>query len=137
MRNQKGFSAIGWMLIIGLGGLAMMAFIAIVPPYVDNIYVEDALKSLAENHPDFGQMGKREIHSVIDKFLAVNNINQDAAKSFEVKKFGGRAIVNSVYEVRSNFAANIDVVVRFENQLDSNNAGACCEYLVKNIDEEK
>lgn len=136
MKSQKGFSMPGWILIIGFAGFMMMFVIAAVPPYIDNIYVQDALKSLAEENK-LGEMEKSQIMKKIDKYFIINRVNNDARKSFEVKKFGNRVLVNSNYEVRSNLMANIDLVVKFENQLDSNNPQACCERLVTNIDETK
>ncbi|VUD56513.1 hypothetical protein TDB9533_02169 [Thalassocella blandensis] len=137
MKSQKGFSMPGWILIIGFAGFLMMFVIAAAPPYIDNIYVQDALKSLVKDGQNLGQMEKNEIKRALSSYFTINRINSDAEKSFEIKKYGNRVIVNANYEVRSNLMANIDVVVKFENQLDSNNPQACCERLVTKIDENK
>lgn len=137
MKSQKGFSLPGWILIIGFAGFMMMFVIAAVPPYIDNIYVQDAMKSLHEENPKLAEMDRDKIKRQLDKYFSINRVNSDAKQSFEIKKFGNRVIVNANYEVRSNLMSNIDVVVRFENQLDSDNPQACCERLVTNLDEKK
>ncbi len=133
-KSQRGFSAVGWLIIMGIGGFAIMCLLTVFPPYIDNKYIIDALKSLRDN-PDFKNMDKAEIKKQIDKYLTINSVRGEASQSFKIKQYGHRTIVNANYEVRENFMGNVDVVISFKNQLDSDNPDACCEYLVDKLDD--
>ncbi len=129
--KQKGMGSIAWLVVIAIAGFALLCFFKIGPPYLDDRFVSGMLKTLAENNPGLGQMSKGEVKSAINKYLTVNSIRGDTAKSFKIVRTQEGILINSNYEVRVNLVGNIDVVLSFKHQLDSQNPDACCEYLIE------
>lgn len=136
-KRQSGFSTVGWMVIICLTIAIATIAVAIVPAYVENIYVKEALNFLVKNNADLENTSKASIKGQLGKYMAINSLGDVQSKSFNVVRYDGRLIVNSVYEIRENVFNNVDVIVSFKNQLDTKNPEACCEYLIDSWDENK
>ncbi|MFT5083215.1 MAG: hypothetical protein ACI9Y1_001255 [Lentisphaeria bacterium] len=133
--NQRGLSSIGWLVVLSIASIIITCTVKMVPAYADDRYVVDALKTLVKNNPDLASLKEVQIKSQLGKYLAINSVNSAAENSFEVKKRRGGVVVNSIYEVRVPIIINIDVVMTFKHQLDTQNASACCKYIVKEVDE--
>lgn len=127
---QKGISAVNALAAIAVM-MAIFLAVKLVPPYIENMYIKDALKFLVKTHSaNLSQMENSEIMSALSKYTMVNTVGPDQAKSFKVHRLQDRILVNSIYEVRVPMALNIDAVLSFENQLDTTNPDKCCKYLV-------
>lgn len=136
-KKQSGFSTIGWLVVICIVVAFSTVAIAIVPAYVENIYVQEGLKFLVKNNTDLPNVSASTLKGQLGKYMAINALGDVQSKSFKMKRYDGRLIVNSIYEVRENIVHDIDVVISFKNQLDTKNPDACCEYLIEIWDEDK
>lgn len=116
-------------ILIVLVVLFSFLFLAsrIVPPYYDNSLIVEALKSVAENHPeDLKEVSKSTIRSELSKFYTVNNVRGDVTNVLEVDRRKEKTIIQIAYEVRVPLVANIDAVIKFDNVLDSSKPDECC-----------
>ena len=132
MKRQYGlgtFALIG--LIASLSVVGLLAY-KVIPPYLDNMYVEEALRSVVPT--DGSKLTKQGIQRKLANFGMVNSFTKDIQDGFFVKRIKGGFIINSVYEVRSPLFMDVDVVVSFKKQLDTTNPDACCEFLVEDFD---
>lgn len=129
-RRQKGFSPIGWLLVILVGGFFLLVAFKVTPPYFDNMYIADALRTLPElggGEYGYDNVTKTQVTSHLQKYFAVNNVRGEVVKNIEVTRDKRNLIVDINYEVRVPFAYNVDVVMTFKNQFDSSRPDECCK----------
>lgn len=125
--SQAGMSSLGLLFVLLIGAFALTCFFKLGPVYLDNWHISGALKSMGEQHAtNLHQMSKDNIRSELSKFYTINNIRGEAAKALEVKRQKEYTLVIVAYEVRVPMFANIDVVLSFNNVLDSRNPDECC-----------
>ncbi len=132
--KQKGLSAFGWLVVIFLFGLALTLAYAMVPAYYDNTLVVDGLKSIGSS-PDASNLSREQITQRLRNYFDLNGVRGEPVNNIKVIRRAEGMIVNIDYEVRENIAGNIDVVMRFENQLDTSNPEACCTPLIADEEE--
>lgn len=126
-RTQKGISSGLLLFVLAMCGFLLTCFFKLGPSYLDNSYITDALKSLAENHQDdLKTLSKSAIRSELGKYYSINNVRGDAAKALEVDRQKEKTLISVSYEVRVPLIFNIDAVMKFDNVLDSSNPEACC-----------
>ena len=108
-------------------GFFLTCFFKVGPAYLDNYYIVAALRSFAEDHPDdLAQLSRETIRSELNKFYTINNVRGEAAKALHVERRQEKTIITVAYETRIPFLFNTDVVVKFNNVLDSSRPDECC-----------
>lgn len=129
MCSQSGMSSLSLMTILLLAGFFIMCAFKLVPAYAENMYVVDALKALGDGVKPVGEMNKSEIKSALQKHYMLNNVRSEGPNNIDVERTRDGLLVNINYEVRTVLidAINLDVAVRFENQLDSTDVDSCCK----------
>lgn len=125
LKKQRGLSSLGWLFVISVAGFALLCGFKLGPVYLDNNFVRGALQSLAKEG-EVGSMSNGEIRSKLSKLFTINNIRGDVTKKVKVERKKDRVLVSINYEERIPLIYNIDVVLTFENQLDSSRPGECC-----------
>lgn len=125
LKRQRGLSSLGWLFVISVAGFALLCGFKLGPVYLDNNFVRGALQSLAKEG-EVGSMSNGEIRSKLSKLFTINNIRGDVTKKVKVERKKDRVLVSINYEERIPLIYNIDVVLTFENQLDSSRPGECC-----------
>ncbi len=128
--KQQGFLSYTQIVLLFSAGVFLLLGVKILPIYSEHIYVEDALKFLAQNNSNIGSLGKDEIKGKLSKYMAVNSVGSEQANSFTVKRMKEKTLVSSVYEIRVPIFHNIDAVLSFKSQLDTSKPDECCKYLV-------
>jgi Domain of unknown function (DUF4845) len=126
LKKQRGLSTLGWLMTIAVFGFVLMCGFKMGPVYLDNSFVVGALKSLAESESDLKQLSNRDIRTKLNKMFAINNIRGDVTKQVKIVREQNRVLVNINYEKRVPLFYNVDVVMTFNNQLDSSRPGECC-----------
>lgn len=132
--KQKGLSGFGWLVVIFLFGLALTLAYAMMPAYYDNTLVVDGLKSIGTS-PDVNNLSREQITQRLRNYFDLNGVRGEPVKNIKVTRRATGMVVNIDYEVRTNVAGNVDVVMRFENQLDTSNPDACCKPLIADEEE--
>lgn len=128
--SQRGLSSMGWLIVILLAGFFLTLAFKMVPAYVDNIYVTDALKSLRElgsGQQGYAGVTDGEVRRHLSGYFNINNVRSDAVKSLKIERKSDRILVSMDYEVREPLFYNVDVVMRFANQFDSKRPDDCCK----------
>ncbi len=129
-KHQSGFLSWNVMLSLGAAGFIILCLVKTVPAYVDHMYVEDALKVLAQDNSDLESMGKSQITKKLNKYLTINSVGKPQSTSFVFHNRKDGFLVSSIYEVRVPVMLNIDVVMSFKSQLNTSETDKCCDYLV-------
>ena len=126
LAKQQGISALSLLIVLLVSGFFLNCAIRLIPVYIDNMTVRSALTNLAED-PELSTMRKAEIRRRLNKQFDVNNVKDEAAQAVSIEKKVATTLININYEERVNIIANIDAVVTFKNQLDTNNPDLCCD----------
>lgn len=115
--HQKGMTAIGWLLVLGLIAFFTLVTLRLVPAYLEFAKVTSVLESL-QNEPGITRKTRGEIISMIAKRFDVNDVSQVDAKQVKIKKEKGVLTVSINYERREHLVANVDVVTTFDRQVE-------------------
>ncbi len=126
LKKQSGLSTLGWLMAIAVFGFVLMCGFKMGPVYLDNGFVVGALKSLADSESDLNQLSNSAIRKKLNSMFMINNIRGDVTKQVKIVREKNRVLVNINYEKRVPLFYNVDVVMTFNNQLDSSRPGECC-----------
>ena len=130
LHQQQGLTLISWVFVLVIVAFCGMFGFAVVPMYAENIYVKNALKSLAESGSNLAEMSDAEINKRLQNFYMVNNVRSDGAQNIVIDRKTKALLITIDYENRANLFYNIDVVTRFQNHLDADHPKLCCKPLV-------
>ncbi|HCS65323.1 MAG TPA: DUF4845 domain-containing protein [Cellvibrio sp.] len=128
IKHQRGLGMLQWALVIAVAGFFLLFAFKVIPLYAENRYVESALRSLETGGEQLEQMTDAEIKSKLGKFYTINNVRSvGPTESIKVERDSENALVTVDYETRVPLFWNIDLVVSFQNHLDSSRPGQCCK----------
>jgi len=115
--HQKGMTAIGWLLVLGLIAFFTLITLRLIPLYLEFAKVTTVLESL-ENEPGITRKSKSEIATLISKRFDVNDIYNVDPKLVKIAKGKNVLTVSINYERREHVAGNVDVVATFDKQVE-------------------
>lgn len=114
--HQKGMTAIGWMLVLGIIAFFTLITLRMVPLYLEFSKVAATLESLKEQ-TNIGQQTKGEIIKIVRKRFDVNDVRNVDPKLIKVSKDRGVMKVGIHYERREHLVGNVDIVTTFDKQV--------------------
>ncbi len=131
MKNQRGFSASGLLVVLAVGGFLFTCISRMAPAYMEDRYVKEALLNIeAKVGSEFADLSSRSIKGQVNKFFVINNVRNEAViGSLKVERLKGKTLVSMDYEIRENLFYNVDVVMTFKNHWYSNEPTVCCKPL--------
>jgi hypothetical protein len=88
----------------------------VVPLYVDHNLVSGVCEELIENG-EVANMIITEIRQRVSNTLRINNVTDFDLSSITLRKENDQAIITIAYERRVELAANLDVVAKFNTDL--------------------
>jgi len=115
--HQRGMTAIGWLLVLGLIAFFTLITLRLVPMYLEYAKVVSTLESL-QSEPGISNMSKPEIVNIITKRFDVNDVRKVDPKTVLVSKDRGMLKIGFKYERREHVISNIDVVGTFDKQVE-------------------
>lgn len=116
--RQAGMSSIGLVSSIALGLLLLTCTLKMLPAYIQNWNVQSVLDSVLTEHLERATpLTKAEIRTRINKRLNINQITALSSKQIDIEKTAEAYTVIADYEVRESLFANIDVVMKFDNNV--------------------
>jgi hypothetical protein len=126
--KQLGFSTLGVIFALLVATFIFKVAHVVAPPYYDNYLVTKGLKTLAETFEGkLKDIPKSTVGNELAKFYTLNGVrNGVILKALEVERLKERTLIKVDYEVRTPFFGNADVVLTFNNHLDSSQPDKCC-----------
>lgn len=115
--HQRGMTAIGWLLVLGLIAFFTLITLRLVPLYLEYSKVVSVLESLT-NEPGIGLKSRREIINLVGKRFNINDVRGVSPKLVTVSKEKGLTRIGIEYERREHLMANIDVVASFDKAVE-------------------
>lgn len=128
INRQHGLGLLQWMLVIAVAGFFLVFAFKVIPLYAENRYVESALRSLEAGSEEIDEMSEMEIKQKLNNFYMVNNVRSEGpTKNIKIERESDKVLVTVDYETRVPLFYNIDLVLTFQNHLDSTRPGECCK----------
>lgn len=128
IKHQRGLGMLQWALVIGIAGFFILFAFKVIPLYAENRYVESALRSLEAGGEKLEQMTDGEINKKLNNFYMINNVRSEGpTKNIKIVRESEKVLVKVDYETRVPLFYNIDLVLSFQNHLDSTRPGQCCK----------
>ena len=116
-RQQKGFTLVGWLIVIAI--FLFFAYLAMIltPVMVGNHTMDRILESLKEE-PGITQKSKQQIWRLIENRMLINQVRSVTKDDFEIVKEPNKVVIYLDYEDRVHFAANIYIVFEREKSVE-------------------
>ena len=133
LQRQSGLTLISWIFVLAILAFCGMFAFRVVPMYSENVYVTNALKSLAEPGVKISEMSDPEIKKKIMDFYMINNVRSEGPQNIVINRKSNTILVTVDYENRSNLFYNIDIVMSFKNHLDGDQPNLCCKPLASEL----
>ena len=128
IKRQRGLGMLQWALVIAVAGFFLLFAFKVVPLYAENRYVESALRSLETGGEKVEQMTDAEIKKKLGNFYMINNVRSEGpTKNIKIDRRSEDMLITIDYETRVPLFYNIDLVLSFQNHLDSSRPGQCCK----------
>lgn len=117
LESQRGMTAIGWIIVLGLIGFFVLLALRLTPGYLEYFSVASAIESL-QNEPEVGSKSIAEIRSILDKRFSVNDVKSVSGRDVKIENQSGRLRVWVEYEKRVPVLGNIDAVSTFRKEVE-------------------
>ncbi|CAK0747198.1 DUF4845 domain-containing protein [Gammaproteobacteria bacterium] len=117
--HQTGMTAIGWLLVMSVGGFFIMLGLKLVPIYLEYNTARKVLRSLPDA-PGIERMPLNEVYSTIDKMLDINMVDEthvNRKSHFLIKKVDGTYTITLKYDRREHVMGNVDLIASFEDSV--------------------
>lgn len=111
--RQKGLTMITWIILIGLIGFVALFGFKLMPIYMDYFTINKALIDVSKNIEQGETPG--QIKTSISNLFDVNSVNTLKVDDVDISTDPDtKAVTLSIdYDARTNFIANIDLIVHF------------------------
>ncbi len=117
LHKQKGMTAVGWLLVLGLIAFFTLIVLRLAPMYLEYSKVESVVASL-KDEPGIASQSRAQILKLIQKRFDVNDVRGvDPRTALKVSRDKGVTTVRVEYERREHLMANIDVVGTFDKEI--------------------
>ncbi|MDX1442441.1 MAG: DUF4845 domain-containing protein [Gammaproteobacteria bacterium] len=115
MKQQKGMTFLGYVLVLGIIGFFAIMAMKLTPLYLEYQSVNNVMQGITKEPQTITPQALR---STIGKRLNVNNVNRVEAKDFKIRREKGRLVVSIAYNAETKFVGNLFFLVKFENEVE-------------------
>ena len=116
--RAQGMSSIMLLLAVAMGAIALISALKLMPLYVENWGVKNVLDGIAEEYAtDKTFVGKKQIRSRLARRFNINQVKGLSYKDVKIERIDENYVVTADYETRVELVGNIDVVLKFENNV--------------------
>ncbi|MGN0921937.1 MAG: DUF4845 domain-containing protein [Cellvibrio sp.] len=127
-RKQQGAGLLYWIACLAILGFIGTFVIKVAPLYMDNKLVQTGLKGLVKDGTRLTDLSDEDIRKRLYNFYNINNVRSpEPNKGLKIDRSqNDRVIVKVDYQEKVSFIANIELLLTFENHLDSSLPDLCC-----------
>lgn len=121
LRQVKGLSLMGFIIVMAVGGFFAYLGMRIGPAYLEYYNVVKAMKSVAAE-PAAANWSSAELWDSLDKRMYISYVDEKnvGRKNFEIKKRGLTMTIRVHYERRDSLMYNLDYVASFDKTVEVN-----------------
>ena len=114
IKNQKGITLIGFVLVAAIAGTILVSAAKVVPHYIEFSGVKKVIKDLGED-PAVSGMSKNEIIKLFDKKASVGYVTVINGRDLVLTKAAtGKQVIIAEYEVIEPLAFNLSALMDFK-----------------------
>jgi hypothetical protein len=119
MRRQGGWTIWSILSVALLVTFFALLFMKLFPPYFDNMKLQEALETVADDHR-VTSLTRRQIITELDDILYIDYAHEivDLKKSLVIEKSKTSMIMSIDYEVVVPLAYNISALLTFSNRVE-------------------
>ena len=110
MRNQRGITLIGMVVICIIIVFVAIGGLKIAPAYIEYFTVKKAIVGVAQSTSK-GTVA--EVRQAFDRRAQIDDIDVIAAKDLEITKEGNDIVISFAYPKRISLFGNVSVVIDF------------------------
>jgi len=114
LHHQKGVTAIGWLIILGLIGFFVLLTLKMLPSYMEYYKISSTLETMTK---DSGFESQTEIRDKAERRFDISYVNTITPKDLQIKPYGQSWLVTAKYESRVHLFFNVSVVMEFNKQV--------------------
>ena len=114
-KYQSGLTTITWIILVAMIGFIGLFGFKLMPIYMDYYTVNSALTTVAKDITP-GE-SPAQVKSSISNLFDVNSVNTVKVDDIGIKPGtdGKGYVLDLNYDARTNFVANVDLIVHFEH----------------------
>jgi hypothetical protein len=117
VREQRGATFLGMVIILAIVGCALYAGIRLVPLYFEFMAVSRALDQTAKESKG-EPTSPQELRNALDRRWTIEDIKSISPKEMEIKRAGGGFTMRAHYRAEAPFIGNVSLVVDFDKSVD-------------------
>jgi hypothetical protein len=114
MHRQKGVTAIGWLIILGLIGFFTLLTLKMAPAYMEYYKVVSSLESL---EAESGLQSPEDIRRLLNRRFNISYVDTINERDVIIRTAGPLFRVTAKYESRVHLFGNVYVVMVFNKQV--------------------
>ena len=114
MHQQKGVTAIGWLIILGLIGFFVLLTLKMLPSYMEFYKISSTLETMTK---DSGFENPAEIRDIAERRFDISFIDTITPADVVIKPVGSTFTVTAAYEHTEHVFGNVYVVMDFEKEI--------------------
>lgn len=116
LKRQRGLGLLGLIFVLGTLAFVAVVVIKVGPLYLNEMTVATAVKGVAED-PELAGAELVMIRNRLQRRWDIDYIEQVEPKQVRLKRVSNGRVLFYDYEARVNLFYNIDIVVRFKNEV--------------------
>jgi len=116
VRQQRGVTALGWLLLLIPVALIVYAGIRLTPVYLNYMKVARTLKQVADEFAA-EQINPAKVRTAIERRLDVESVSYPTVQDFVVRRDGSGWVVEIEYEDTAPLFANLSLVASFSESV--------------------
>lgn len=114
LHQQKGVTAIGWLIILGLIGFFVLLTLKMLPSYLEYYKVSSTLETMTK---DSGFENPAAIRNIADRRFNISYVTTISPKDLKIKTYAQYYLVTAKYESRVPLFLNVSVIMDFDKQV--------------------
>ena len=111
-QQQKGFSALGWIIIAAIFGLLLITFFKVFPMYYDNFKLRSVLDGM-QTDTSIDPKSKRDIWTSLQKRLHIESIKAVQREHVSMQRKDGKTTITVTYQAQDDYVGNMFIGARF------------------------
>ncbi len=116
IKSMQGMTVLGMLFTAFMIIVVVILAIDFVPPFLNHYAIKESMESLAKD-PEINKWGKAKLRDMFIRKLQVNDIRNVPPELLVIEEKDKKHYLTINYEVRTHVVANIDAVIKFNEQV--------------------
>lgn len=115
--RQRGMTAIGWMIVIAIIGIFVLATLRLLPPFLQYFKIESVLDGVVVEFNE-STTNKRAILQYLERRMDVEQINILTPDEVDIEREGRGFKVGVNYDHRTEFIGPVNFIMTFTKEVE-------------------